>query len=288
MAKLRPPAMADGVTAALGVATPILGLGHSQPTRAAKRRHIVGAHYRGMTMATTATPDGREHSDGRSARVLVVDDEPALAELLTTALHYEGWEVRSADSGSEALRIAAEFEPDAVLLDLMLPDMDGREVLRHLRRDHPEVPVLFLTARDGTEDRSSGLAAGANGYVTKPFSLEAVVTQVRKLLHQVAEDSPLVVGDLSVNVRRGEVRRGGEPIVLTATEFEVLLQLVHHAGRPVTEQEILEHVWGRALGGRTNIVALCVTYLRKKIDGGRRPMIRVSGEAEYVLAEPDD
>src|SRR6187551_2112853 len=178
-----------------------------------------------MTMANAGNELRRP--DGGPVRVLVVDDEPTLAELLSMALRYEGWDVRSAGDGLGAVRTAREFRPDAVVLDMMLPDIDGLEVLRRLRGETPDVPVLFLTARDAVEDRIAGLTAGGDDYVTKPFSLEEVVARLRGLMRRTAavlkaEDTLLVVGDLALDEDSREVRRGGDLIQLTATEYELL------------------------------------------------------------------
>jgi two-component system OmpR family response regulator len=245
-----------------------------------------GPTIEAMMMVTTASPGSLTGGSGRPARILVVDDEPSLAELLTMALSYEGWDVRSAADGATALRLAAEFGPDAVLLDVMLPDFDGVEVLRRLRADLPDLPVLFLTARDSTEDRAAGMLAGADGYLTKPFSLEHVVARVQALVGTAGgpDSSVLTVGDLELSAKHRTVSRGGEPIALTATEFDVLHHLMRHAGRVVTEQEIRTQVWGSTFGGaRTNVVALCLAYLRRKIDDGRDPLIHLRGDAGYLL-----
>src|SRR6187551_1846564 len=175
-----------------------------------------------MTMANAGNELRRP--DGGPVRVLVVDDEPTLAELLSMALRYEGWDVRSAGDGMGAVRTAREFRPDAVVLDMMLPDIDGLEVLRRLRGETPEVPVLFLTAKDSVEDRITGLTAGGDDYVTKPFSLEEVVARLRALMRrtgaqQSSESSVLVVGDLVMDEDSREVSRDGADISLTATEF---------------------------------------------------------------------
>lgn len=235
-------------------------------------------------MVTSAAADSLTGGSGRPARILVVDDEPSLAELLTMALSYEGWEVRSAGDGTAALRIAAEFGPDAVLLDVSLPDFDGVEVLRRLRADRPRLPVLFLTARDSAEDRAAGLRAGADGYLTKPFSLEQVVGRLQSLVGVTGEPdaSVLTVGDLALSVERRTAHRGGAEITLTAVEFDVLHQLMRHPGRVVTEEEIRAQVFPGSSGGRTNLVALSLTYLRRKVDGGREPLLHVS-EAGYRI-----
>ncbi|GAA1013081.1 DNA-binding response regulator [Acrocarpospora pleiomorpha] len=221
-------------------------------------------------------------------RVLVVDDEPTLAELLAMALRYEGWEVRSAGDGLSAVRVARGFRPDAVVLDVMLPDIDGLEVLRRLRGEAPEVPVLFLTAKDSVEDRIAGLTAGGDDYVTKPFSLEEVVARLRGLMRRAARselraDSRLVLGDLVMDEDSHEVRRGGELITLTAKEFELLRFLMRNPRRVLSKAQILDRVWNYDFGGQANVVELYVSYLRKKIDAGRAPMIHTLRGAGYVL-----
>ncbi len=226
--------------------------------------------------------------DGTPVRVLVVDDEANLTELLGMALRYEGWEVRSAATGMEAVRAAREFDPDAVVLDMMLPDFDGLEVLRRMRADNDSVPVLFLTAKDAVEDRVSGLTAGGDDYVTKPFSLEEVVARVRALMRRTtiaisSADSTLTVGDLSLDEDSHEVMRGGEEIHLTATEFELLRYLMRNPRRVLSKAQILDRVWNYDFGGQANVVELYISYLRKKIDAGREPMIHTMRGAGYVL-----
>ncbi|WP_347351587.1 response regulator transcription factor [Intrasporangium sp.] len=226
--------------------------------------------------------------DGSPVRVLVVDDETNLTELLGMALRYEGWEVRSAGTGSEAVRVAREFDPDAVVLDMMLPDFDGLEVLRRMRAHEPTIPVLFLTAKDAVEDRVSGLTAGGDDYVTKPFSLEEVVARVRALMRRTtialsAADSMLVVGDLTLDEDSHEVTRGGDEIHLTATEFELLRYLMRNPRRVLSKAQILDRVWNYDFGGQANVVELYISYLRKKIDAGREPMIHTMRGAGYVL-----
>ncbi len=229
-----------------------------------------------------------KHPDGTNVRVLVVDDESNLTELLSMALRYEGWDIKAAGTGSSAVRIAKEFKPDAVVLDMMLPDFDGMEVLRRFRDDDPTLPVLFLTARDSVEDRIAGLTAGGDDYVTKPFSLEEVVARVRALLRrsvQLTEPSSptLVVGDLSLDEDSHEVLRGGTEISLTATEFELLRYLMRNPKRVLSKAQILDRVWHYDFGGQANVVELYISYLRKKIDAGRNPMIHTMRGAGYVL-----
>jgi two-component system OmpR family response regulator len=221
-------------------------------------------------------------------RVLVVDDEPSLAELLLMALRYEGWEVRSAGDGRSAVSTARDFRPDAVVLDMMLPDIDGLEVLRRMRTDAPEVPVLFLTAKDSVEDRVTGLTAGGDDYVTKPFSIEEVVARLRSLMRRVKrsdlrEGSTLIVGDLVMDEDSREVRRAGESVELTATEFELLRYLMRNARRVLSKSQILDRVWHYDFGGQANVVELYISYLRKKIDAGRKPMIHTMRGVGYVL-----
>jgi two-component system, OmpR family, response regulator len=226
--------------------------------------------------------------DGSPVRVLVVDDEENLTELLRMALRYEGWDVRSAGTGMAAVRAAREFQPDAVALDMMLPDFDGMEVLRRMRADNPNVPVLFLTARDAVEDRVAGLTAGGDDYVTKPFSLEEVVARLRALMRRTAimnegSDSVLAVGDLTLDEDSHEVTRAGHQISLTATEFELLRYLMRNPKRVLSKAQILDRVWNYDFGGQANVVELYISYLRKKIDAGREPMIHTMRGVGYVL-----
>ncbi|WP_031080091.1 response regulator transcription factor [Streptomyces sp. NRRL WC-3549] len=242
-------------------------------------------------MTTTTSPQGRTEllrPDRTPVRVLVVDDEAPLAELLSMALRYEGWEVRSAGDGADALRTARDFRPDAVVLDVMLPDMDGLTVLGRLRREAPEVPVLFLTARDAVEDRIAGLTAGGDDYVTKPFSLEEVVARLRGLIRRsgtatARSESTLVVGDLVLDEDSHEVTRGDDSIHLTATEFELLRFLMRNPRRVLSKAQILDRVWNYDFGGQANVVELYISYLRKKIDAGRSPMIHTRRGAGYLI-----
>ena len=226
--------------------------------------------------------------EGRPIKVLVVDDEQTLSELLGLALRYEGWDVRTAGDGASAIAAASEMRPDLVVLDVMLPDMDGLEVLRRLRTESERTPVLFLTARDAVEDRIAGLTAGGDDYVTKPFSIEELVLRLRALLRRshtalTADSSLITVGDLSLDEDSREVHRAGELIALTATEFELLRFLMRNAKRVLSKAQILDRVWNYDFGGQANIVALYISYLRKKIDSGREPMIHTMRGFGYVL-----
>jgi two-component system, OmpR family, response regulator len=227
-------------------------------------------------------------TDGSPLRVLVVDDEANIAELISMALRYEGFEVRAAHTGTKAVSAAKEFRPDAVVLDIMLPDFDGLEVLRRMRATEPDVPVVFLTARDAVEDRVVGLTAGGDDYVTKPFSLEELVARLRGLLRrsgarQAVASSLLVVGDLELDEDSHEVFRSGVEIMLTATEFELLRFLMRNPRRVLSKAQILDRVWNYDFGGQANVVELYISYLRKKVDAGRAPMIHTMRGAGYVL-----
>ena len=226
--------------------------------------------------------------DGMPMRVLVVDDEQALTDLLSMALRYEGWDVRTAGTGSAAVQTVREFRPDVVVLDIMLPDFDGLEVLRRIRADARDVPVLFLTAKDAVQDRIAGLTAGGDDYVTKPFSLEEVVARLRALLRRsgataVRTGAQLVVGDLTLDEDTREVYRAGEPITLTATEFDLLRFLMRNPRHVLSKAQILDRVWSYDFGGQSNVVELYISYLRKKVDAGRPPMIHTMRGAGYVI-----
>ena len=227
--------------------------------------------------------------DGSAVRVLVVDDEPSLAELLASVLRYEGWDIQTAGDGKAAVRAAREFRPDAVILDVMLPDISGIEVLSRLRAELPHVCVLFLTARDAVEDRIAGITAGGDDYVTKPFSLEEVLARLRGLLRRAGlaraggAGAELVAGDLAMDEEAREVRRGGDIIELTATEFELLRFLMRNPRRVLSKAQILDRVWNYDFGGQAHVVELYISYLRKKIDSGREPVIHTVRGVGYVL-----
>jgi two-component system OmpR family response regulator len=234
---------------------------------------------------------GLRRADGSPVRVLVVDDEPSLADLLASVLRYEGWEIRTAADGASAVRTARDLEPDAIVLDIMLPDFDGLEVLRRVRTAQPQVCVLFLTARDSVQDRISGITAGGDDYVTKPFSLEEVVARLRGLLRRAgmaraASGTEIGVADLTMDEDAREVRRGGTLIELTATEFELLRFLLRNPRRVLSKSQILDRVWNYDFGGQAHVVELYISYLRKKIDTGREPLIHTVRGVGYVLKPP--
>ena len=226
--------------------------------------------------------------DGSPVRVLVVDDETSLTELLSMTLRYEGWEVLSAADGEGAVRSAREFQPDVVVLDVLLPDMDGLAVLGRMRRELPRVPVLFLTAKDAAEERIAGLTAGGDDYVSKPFGLEDVVARLRGLIRRsgataVPSESLLVVGDLTLDEDSHDVTRDGRSIHVTATEFELLRYLMRNPRRVLSKAQILDRVWSYDFGGQANVVELYISYLRRKIDAGRPPMIHTRRGAGYLI-----
>lgn len=227
-------------------------------------------------------------ADGNPINVLVVDDESVLAEMVSMALRYEGWNIATASDGASAIASARAQRPDVVVLDVMLPDMSGLDVLHKLREENPQLPVLLLTAKDAVEDRIAGLTAGGDDYVTKPFSIEEVVLRLRALLRRTGvttldSGAQLVVGDLVLDEDSHEVTRGGEPISLTSTEFELLRFMMRNSKRVLSKAQILDRVWSYDFGGRSNIVELYISYLRKKIDSGRDPMIHTLRGAGYVL-----
>jgi two-component system OmpR family response regulator len=228
-------------------------------------------------------------ADGSGIRVLVVDDEEPITDLLAMALRFEGCEVTTALRGADALAAAAANPPDLAILDIMLPDLDGLSVLRGLRSEAPTLPVLFLTARDSVEDRVAGLTAGGDDYVTKPFSLEEVMARVRCLVRRLLpaeRDTVLAVGELLLDEESREVSRDGEQVCLTATEFELLRYLMRNPRRVLSKAQILDRVWAYDFGGQANVVELYISYLRKKIDAGRTPMIHTVRGAGYVLKPP--
>ena len=230
-------------------------------------------------------------ADGSAVRVLVVDDEPTLSELLAMALRYEGWEVRTAEDGSSAVRTARDFRPDAVVLDVMLPDFDGFEVLRRMRGESPEVPVLFLTAKDSVEDRVAGLTVGGDDYVTKPFSIEELVARIRAVLRrtrgtEVGGSPRLSFADLEMDEDSHEVRRAGVEVDLSPTEFKLLRYLMLNAGRVLSKAQILDHVWEYDFDGDANVVETYISYLRKKIDRIEPRLIHTVRGVGYALRQP--
>ncbi len=210
-------------------------------------------------------------------RVLVVDDEDSITQLVSTVLRYEGFKVECAHDGRTAVKRVATFNPDLIVLDVMLPDLDGFEVYRRLASSTPRVPVLFLTAKDQPADRVHGLTLGADDYVGKPFSLEELVARVRAVLRrtkgQLEQGAELSYHDLSIDEDAHEVRRGDRLLQLTPTEYHLLRYLLVNAGRVVSKAQILDHVWRYDFGGDSSVVETYISYLRKKIDQPGMPAL---------------
>ncbi|MWK38315.1 response regulator [Actinomadura sp. J1-007] len=223
-------------------------------------------------------------------RVLVVDDEDYLADLVATALRYEGFEAAVAGSGAEALRQVARFAPDLIVLDVMLPDGSGLETCARLRRDGCEAPVVFLTARDATEDKVKGLTVGGDDYVTKPFSLEELIARIRAVLRRTrprgGAPARAAFADLEIDEDSYEVRRGGDLVELTPTEFKLLRYLVLNAGRVLSKRQILDHVWEYDFGGGDGVVQTYVSYLRRKVDDRDPRLIHTVPRVGYVMRLP--
>jgi two-component system, OmpR family, response regulator len=223
-------------------------------------------------------------------RVLVVDDEPSIVDAVATSLRYEGFEVDEASTGRTALASAQERAPDLIVLDIMLPDLDGIEVTRRLRADGIRVPVLFLTARDAVEDKVAGLTVGGDDYVTKPFSLAEIVARTHAILRRTSgepeRDTRLRFADVEMDEDSHEVWRGGQTIQLTATEFSLLRFFLLNPRRVLSKSQILDHVWHYDFGGDANIVETYVSYLRKKLDALGPPVIHTIRLVGYALREP--
>ncbi len=226
-----------------------------------------------------------------SARLLVVEDEPNILELLSASLRFAGFDVVTAADGGDAVQAAQRHRPDLIVLDVMLPDMDGFEVLRRLRSGGARTPVLFLTARDSTEDKVRGLTLGGDDYVTKPFSLEEVIARIQAVLRRTkggpAEPPPrLVFADLELDEDSHEVWRGGKPVQLSPTEFKLLRYFMRNAGRVLSKMQILDHVWDYDFRGDTGIVESYVSVLRRKIDATEPHLLHTLRGVGYVMRLP--
>ncbi|WP_296132698.1 response regulator transcription factor [Corynebacterium sp. YSMAA1_1_D6] len=230
--------------------------------------------------------------ESKEVKVLVVDDEPNIVELLTVSLKFQGFDVHSANSGNEALRIAREINPDAYIMDVMMPGMDGFELLGKLRSEGLDGPVLYLTAKDSVDQRIHGLTIGADDYVTKPFSLEEVITRLRVILRRgsVAEEqdgsATMSYADLTLNDDTHEVTKGGEIVELSPTEFNLLRYLMQNREVVLSKAKILDNVWHYDFGGDGNVVESYISYLRRKIDTGDTPLIHTVRGVGYVLRMP--
>ncbi|HTW18594.1 MAG TPA: response regulator transcription factor [Mycobacteriales bacterium] len=228
----------------------------------------------------------------KEARLLVVDDEPNILELLSASLRFAGFDVATATNGNDALRVAQTYRPDLVVLDVMMPGLDGFEVVRRMRKDEQRVPVLFLTAKDATDDKVAGLTLGGDDYITKPFSLEEVIARIRAVLRRLASvgtpvQSPsLSFGDIEMNDDTHEVFKDGQPVTLSPTEFKLLRYFLQNPNRVLSKAQILDHVWNYDFGGDANVVESYVSYLRRKIDTTEPRLLHTIRSVGYVLRQP--
>lgn len=227
----------------------------------------------------------------QSTKVLVVDDEANISDLLKVSLKFQGFDVETATNGQDALKLADFYQPDAFILDVMMPSMDGFTLLNKLRAAGHEAPVLFLTAKDGVEDRIHGLTIGADDYVTKPFSLEEVITRLRVILRRVfpeaeEESSLIIYEDITLDDDMHEVTKAGEVVELSPTEFKLLRYLMVNAEVVLSKSKILDHVWNYDFGGDGNVVESYVSYLRRKIDTQEPRLIHTVRGVGYVLRKP--
>ena len=237
-------------------------------------------------------PDGPTESVADAVRVLVVDDEPAIADLVGTALRYEGFDVATAGNGRDVLTMVESFRPELIVLDIMLPDLDGFEVQRRLADRGRRIPVLFLTARDATEDKVRGLTIGGDDYVTKPFSLEELIARIRAVLRRAGhgEESAgrLRFEDLEMDEDTHEVWRAGGRVELTPTEFNLLRFMLVNPRRVLSKEQILDHVWHYDFGGDASIVETYISYLRKKVDVTDPHLIHTVRGVGYALRLPKE
>jgi two-component system OmpR family response regulator len=225
-----------------------------------------------------------------SHRILVVDDEPNIVDVISMALRFHGFEIESAGTGADAIAAVRSFKPDLIVLDVMLPDMEGFDVARRLGAERARVPIIFLTARDATEDKVRGLTVGGDDYVTKPFSLEELVARIRSVMRRTGaaepESAKLVFEDLELDDDAHEVTRAGSYIQLTAKEYRLLRYLMLNPRRVLTRQQLLEHVWDYDFGGDARVLETYVSYLRRKLDGHGPPLIHTVRGVGYALRSP--
>jgi two-component system OmpR family response regulator len=246
-----------------------------------------------VSSPSISNPSVAAHGQHAPARILVVDDEQSITDLLSMALRYEGMEVQVAHLGREALEAVTSFRPHLVVLDVMLPDLSGFDVLQRMSRDGVggRMPVLFLTARDTLDDKLRGFTLGGDDYMTKPFSVEELVVRVRAILRRAHGDDgegQLQIGDLQLDEESHEVFRGSTPIELTPTEFKLLHYLLLNAGRVVSKSQILDRVWNYDFDGNANVVEIYISYLRKKVDSLGTPLIHTVRGVGYTLRRPPD
>src|SRR5512133_265760 len=251
--------------------------------RASTGRSQVAPSLRSDTVAMSGASNGH--------RVLVVDDEPNIVDVVTMALRFQGFSVESAGTGAEAIAAVGAFAPDLIVLDVMLPDMEGFDVAQRLGAQHARVPIIYLTARDATEDKIRGLTLGGDDYVTKPFSLEEVIARIRAVLRRTrgdgVEPTPrLTFADLELDEESHEVWRGGEQIQLSPTEFKLLRYFMSNANRVLSKMQILDHVWDYDFRGDTGIVESYVSVLRRKVDTKEPRLIHTLRGVGYVLRLP--
>lgn len=245
-----------------------------------------------MAHPDSDAPAALTHLDGSPLRVLVIDDEKPLADLVSMAFRQENWIVDTGYSVSDAVGLAKTHAPDLAILDVMLPDGDGLGLMRSLRGIVPQLPVVFLTAKDAVADRVEGLTQGGDDYVTKPFSLEELVARSRTVLRRSGhlqtthEHSEIMVADLRLDEDSYEVFRGDQEISLTTTEFELLRYLMRNSRRVVSKDNILDHVWHYDFGGNRSIVEIYISYLRKKIDTLGPPLIHTVRGVGYIVKAP--
>ncbi|RBY78165.1 DNA-binding response regulator [Geodermatophilus sp. TF02-6] len=245
-----------------------------------------------VTRSTGGAVNGTGRSSAPEARLLVVDDEPNIRELLSASLRYAGFEVATAADGQQALAMAASFRPDLLVLDVMMPGLDGFGVVRRLRESGRYTPVLFLTARDAAEDKVSGLTLGGDDYVTKPFSLDEVLARIRAVLRRsqgpqrTAEAPRLSFADIELDEESHEVVKAGQVVSLSPTEFKLLRYLMANAGRVLSKAQILDHVWNYDFNGEANVVESYISYLRRKIDTTEPRLLHTIRGVGYTLRLP--
>jgi two-component system OmpR family response regulator len=242
-------------------------------------------------MPSGNVPSGNIPNATAEARLLVADDDPNIVELLSASLRFAGFDVATANDGGEALKVAREFRPDLIVLDVMMPGVDGFDVVRRLRENGQRTPVLFLTARDATEDKVTGLTLGGDDYVTKPFSLEEAIARIRAILRRngsapAVAPARLTFADIEMDDDTHEVWKAGVEVPLSPTEFKLLRYFLQNPGRVLSKAQILDHVWNYDFGGEANVVESYVSYLRRKIDTTEPRLLHTLRGVGYVLRQP--